>query len=111
MDIASTTVFIRSECAGGHDTGGSHVGYDKGVNVISMELEESEKFVISTCNMDICDKGQRFEDVYKAMIDQGANVNLGPLRLAKMLGLLVVPHTDGRKIGTADAEGHMDIEG
>jgi len=38
-------------------------------------------------------------------------VNLGPLRLAKALGLVIVPHTDGRRIGTADAEGHMDIEG
>ena len=45
------------------------------------------------------------------MVDSGGNVNLGPKQLAKALGCTIIPHTDGRKIGTADAEGTMEILG
>lgn len=33
------------------------------------------------------------------------NVNLRPLWLAKELGLAIIPHTDGIKIGTAKTAG------
>jgi hypothetical protein len=61
--------------------------------------------------MDIQQRTRTHEDKYKAMVDQGANVNLGPVLLAKALGLTILPHTDGRQIGTADAKGQMEIMG
>ena len=79
---------------------------DSGVNT-SDEL----RFIISASNMDIQTRPRSWEDMYRAMVDSGANVNLGPKRLAKALGCTIIPHTDGRKIGTADAEGTMEILG
>ena len=49
--------------------------------------------------------------VGEAMIDSGANVNLGPKWLVSALGLLLVPHTDSRKIGTAKSADLLDILG
>ena len=48
---------------------------------------------------------------YLAMIDSGANVNLGPKWLTKALGLVMVPHTDSRKIGTAKVADSLVILG
>ena len=45
------------------------------------------------------------------MVNFGANVKLGTLSLGRALGLTIVPRTCERKIGTADAEGEMDIVG
>ena len=69
------------------------------------------KFVVSACNVDIESRPWTWEDVFKAMIDGGANLNLGPSHLAKALGLEIVPHVDGRRIGTADTAGRMVIIG
>jgi hypothetical protein len=81
-----------------------------------MEVEDlskgtAVKLVISAVSLDIRERHRVLTDQFKAMVDQGANVNLGPVRLAKALGLEIVPHTDGRKIGTADSEGQMEIVG
>ena len=45
------------------------------------------------------------------MIDSGANISLGPLILADILGLQMVPHNDSRKIGTASESGTLIIVG
>ena len=79
-----------------------------------MEVEDlskgkDERLVISAVNLDIRERPRVLTDQFKAMVDQGANVNLGPVRLAKALGLEIVPHMDGRKIETADSEGQMEI--
>jgi hypothetical protein len=70
-----------------------------------------EQLIISACNMDIQTRPTSKDEWYKAMCDMGANVNVGPVRLAKMLELPIIPHVDGRRIGTADAAGSMDIVG
>ena len=72
---------------------------------------DEQKLVISACNLDIIERSHSSGGLYQAMVDLGANVNLGPVRLARVLSLTVVPHIDGRKIGTADTEGHMVIVG
>ena len=91
-------------CAGGFDTGGSRV-------VPELVKLMAERLIISAANLNIRERHRLLADIFKAMVDQGANVNLGPVRLAKALGLDIVPHTDGRKIGTADSEGQMEIVG
>ena len=79
--------------------------------IIVLEEPADERLIISACNMDIQTRPTQAEEWYKAMVDMGANVNLGPVRLAKALGLPIIPHIDGRRIGTADSEGNMDIVG
>ena len=79
--------------------------------VIAVEELADERLVISACNMDIQSRPTNREEWYKAMVDMGANVNVGPVRLAKALSLPIIPHIDGRRIGTADSEGNMDIVG
>ena len=69
------------------------------------------RFIISASNMDIQTRPRSVADLFRAMVDSGANVSLGPKRLAKALGCAIIPHTDGRKIGTADSEGSMEILG
>lgn len=46
-----------------------------------------------------------------AMVDSGANVNLGPKSLARALGLVMVPHADSRRIGTAKSADALVILG
>ena len=81
----------------------------------STEAEQAEakhgKLVVSACNADIETRSRTGVDVFTAMIDSGANLNLGPSRLAKALRLEIVPHVDARRIGTADTKGHMVIIG
>jgi len=77
--------------------------------------EEAEvkfgKLVVSACHADIESRPRTQGDVFKAMIDGGANLNLGPDCLAKALHLEIVPHVVARRIGTADTTGHMIIKG
>jgi len=61
-----------------------------------------EELVISTCQFNLCSEDNEAKDNYRAMIYQGANVNLGPVQLARLLDLDVIPNNvDGRTIGTA----------
>jgi hypothetical protein len=46
-----------------------------------------------------------------AMIDSGANVNVGPITLADELQLEIIPHPDKRGIGTAKSNGILTIIG
>ena len=79
--------------------------------VIHVENAQDEQLVISACNRDIQARPTRAHQWFKAMCDMGANVNVGPVRLAKALGLPIIPHIDGRRIGTADSAGSLDIVG
>jgi len=83
--------------------------------VISGQIINSEgddkRLIISACNLNIAESVHDTTDVFKAMVDLGANVNIGPLSLGRALGLQIMPHTSGRKIGTADTEGEMEIVG
>ena len=79
-------------------------------------MEQPEKLIIPASLMElICNSSVRTQvDIYimlKAMIDTGANVNLAPIRLAKILGLHVQPHTDGHTTGTAGTDGSMVVCG
>jgi len=92
------------ECAGGLVTGEKRVDFDLNIkkrvkfdvvdDIIPIEKtttrQANEKFVISSSNMDIRERPKALEDVYKAMVDSGANVNLGPVRLAHALGLILM---------------------
>ena len=50
-------------------------------------------------------------DKWKSMLDTGATVTLIPTVYAALLGLQIMPHTDGRRVGTADQEGTLEIQG
>ena len=67
--------------------------------------------IISASYFNIGEKGPYTTDVFKAMVNFGANVKLGTLSLGRALGLPIIPRTCGRKIGTADVEGEMEIVG
>ena len=53
-------------------------------------------FIISASNMDIQTRLRYGADVFKVMVDFGANISLGPKRLAKALGCAIIPYTEGR---------------
>ena len=79
-------------------------------------MEQPEKLIIPASLLElICNSSVRTQvDIYimlKAMIDTGENVNLALIRLAKILGLHVPPHTDGRATGTAGTDGSMVVCG
>ena len=57
------------------------------------------------------DKMNRYNRMFKGMVDLGANTGLAPPSLARLLHLPIEPHIDGRKIGTADADGSLTIVG
>ena len=72
------------------------------------------KLVIGTTSMEAMTLPQGVQGVkpkWQALVDSGANINLGPEWLAEAPGLGIVPHTDGRKIGTAKTDGEMIIIG
>ena len=79
-----------------------------------MELDQ-DRLIISLCCLQAVMKKiatvQEYNNRFKGMVDQGANIGLGPPALASLLDLPIEPHTDGRKIGTADAEGSLSILG
>ena len=72
-----------------------------------------QPLVISMCCMKAIMKKsvgeKKYDDRFKGMIDLGANIGLGPPSLALLLDLPIESHTDGRKIGTADAAGSLTI--
>lgn len=70
-----------------------------------------ERLIISASMMKVVDYNVSIKIEYRAMIDSGANVNVAPLSLVKTLGLPLMPHTDGRSIGTAKAQGELVIVG
>ena len=47
----------------------------------------------------------------QAMIDSGANVNVGPKAFAEAMNMAIIPHTDKRGIGTAKSNGILTIIG
>ena len=67
--------------------------------------------IISASYFNIGEKGPYTTDVFKAMVNFGANVKLGTLSLGRALGLPIMLRSCGRKIGTADAEVDMEIVG
>ena len=80
--------------------------------VSAIEIVEEKLFVVGASMMKkIKSSGEDKENKYLAMIDSGANVNIGPKWLAKALGLMVVPHKDSRKIGTAKESDSLEILG
>ena len=54
---------------------------------------------------------QEYNNRFKGKVDQRANIGVGPPALASLLDLPIEPQLDGRKIGTADAEGSLTIVG
>ena len=100
---------VQEGGAGGSDTRGSLKG-----EVVTMEVEP-DRLVVSLCCMQAVMKKittvQEYNNRFEGMVDQGANIGVGPPALASLLDLPIEPHTDGRKIGTADAEGSLTIVG
>ena len=52
-----------------------------------VQTKFKEELVISTCRFNLCSEDNEAKDNYGAIIDQGANVNLGPVQLARLLDL------------------------
>jgi hypothetical protein len=48
---------------------------------------------------------------WRSIMDTGATVTLVPPDCTHRLGLPIMPHTDGRRIGTADQKGSLEIQG
>ena len=84
----------------------------KEASISNMEIDEEEQFIVTAGMLEKvkCNNEDNMEK-YLAMIDSGANVNLGPKWLVKALGLVMVPHTDARKIGTAKMSDTLQILG
>jgi hypothetical protein len=113
------------DCAGGLVTGEKRVDFDLNIKKrVKFDVVDdikpiettttrqlNENFVISSSNMDIREIPKALEDVYKAMVDLGANVNLGPVRLPNALVLIIISHIDGKMICTADLDGYMEYVG
>jgi hypothetical protein len=72
-------------------------------------VDELERLVVSASVMKVILQEVNSESSQKAMIDSGASVPLVPLQLAKLHVLVIIPHTDGRSIGTADQDGILPI--
>ena len=68
-------------------------------------------FVISAGMMQCITNTAQHSNCTMAMMDSGANVNIGPLALAEALHLAVIPHTDKRGIGTSKFNGILTIIG
>ena len=68
-------------------------------------------FVISAGMMQCITNTAHKAHCTEAMIDSGANVNVGPITLAETLQLEMIPHTDKRGIGTAKSDGLLTIIG
>ena len=51
------------------------------------------------------------EKMFRGMVDLGANIAKGSPVLARLLDLHIKPHTDERKIGTANRAGSLTIIG
>jgi len=90
----------------------SKIGDEESEQVLG-GLTNSAKFVVSSSVMEKLGQQRERESSrqWSAMNDAGANINLGPMWIAKELGLMIFPHTDGRKIGTAHTEGELIILG
>ena len=54
-------------------------------------------------------KGQDDISCDKSLVDSGANVVIVPVKFVDRYGLLKIPHKDGRRKGTADQEGTLEI--
>lgn len=57
------------------------------------------------------DTKYQLRDKWRSMLDTGATVSLIPTFCAEQLGLSIMPHTDGRRVKTADQEGTLKIQG
>lgn len=83
--------------------------------ISSVIWTQDSRLVVSMVMMDTvlkkADLQLHPEDWWCSMIDTGATVTLVPTSCAERLGLPFMPHTDGRKVGTADQEGTIEIQG
>ena len=121
MVTERTTVANQVECGGGSGTYGSLESSANGEEPMQVDDDgqktgQLERLIISASVMELlCNNAVSSTTgkptMIRAMIDSGANVNLAPVSLARTLGLHVTPHTDDRKIGTADSDGSMIIKG
>ena len=69
---------------------------------------EPDRLTVSLCCMQAVmmkiTTVQEYNNSFKSMVDQGANIGVGPPALASLLDLPIEPPTVGRKIGTVDGE-------
>ena len=76
---------------------------------------ETNELVISAAVMDVVlavsENSQMILDNWRAILDTCATVTLIPTNCAECLGLPIMPHTDGRRVGTADQHGNFTIQG
>ena len=67
-----------------------------------------EQYFVSARVMDIMQHKILTDfDIFRAMIDSGANISMAPLAVAEALGLKIYPPLDDRTIGTAEKSGHQ----
>ena len=73
------------------------------------------RVVISAAVMDVVlavsENSQMILDNWRAILDTCATVTLIPTNCAECLGLPIMPHTNGRRVGTADQHGNFTIQG
>ena len=86
------------------------IGSDyRGDDLVCPEEMEGIRFVVSVSVMAVIMKGQDDISGDKSLVDSGANVVIVPVKFVARYGLLKIPHKDGRRIGTADQEGTLEI--
>ena len=88
---------------------------DGGCSNVNISKDQINQFLVSAATMDTVlnatDTTTMPLDIWKAMLDTGATVTLIPPACAKQLALPIMPHTDGRRVGTADQTGTFSIQG
>ena len=77
--------------------------------LVCPEGMEGIRFVVSVSVMAVIVKGQDDISGDKSLVDSGANVVIVPVNFFARYGLLKIPHKDGRRIGTANQEGTLEI--
>jgi hypothetical protein len=73
------------------------------------EVMEGIRFVVSVSVMEVILKGKDDVSGDKSSIDSGAIVVIVPVNFVAQYGLFKIPHKDGRRIGTADQDGTLEI--
>ena len=86
-----------------------------GISSLSVIQPSVFQLVVSTAMMEVLLAATEIQreqsDLWSSMLDTGATVTLIPTECAAQLQLQIMPHTDGRRVGTADQKGSLAIQG
>lgn len=90
----------------------NHIQLTSGFNELEIH-DDTYQLVVSVSTKDVVmadsDISMLNLDKWRAVLDTGATVTLIPMACAVQLGLQIMPHTDGRRVETADQARTLEI--